>query len=144
MTSRCRILQHQRGLVLCCHLLQLHITYVSVILVFGPLFNSIRNFSTCIEAVTLTMSFVCTLQFIQFPLHPLPERVMLVIELWVLILISASGHILKASSCEVVSGFCVSFCPLALCSFYWSESSRLQNSPNFMWNLCVFALIKGP
>ena len=131
MAGRCCVLQHQRGLVLCCHLLQLRITYVSVILVCGPLFNSISNFATCMGAVALTVSFVCTSQFTQLPLHPLPELVLFVIELRVLMLVSAKGHILKASFSEVVLGFCVSFCPLALCPFYWSESSRLQNSPNF-------------
>lgn len=74
------------------------------------------------------MSFVCNLQFTQPALYPLPEQSMFVVKLWVLILVSASGYILKSSSYEVVSGFYVSFCPLALCPFYWSQSSRLQNS----------------
>lgn len=38
-------------------------------------------FNTCMEAVTLIMSFVCSLQFTQLPLYPLPEQGMFVIEL---------------------------------------------------------------
>ena len=143
MVCRYWILQHQTWFGATLPLAVIHITCAISFWVFGLLFSGILNFSTCIEAVTLIMSFVCSLQFTQLPLYSLPKQGMSVIELWVLILVSASGYILKASACEVVSSFCVCFCPLTLCPFYWIESSRLQNSPSCMWDICVCVVTKA-